>query len=310
LLGKGYEVHGLVRRVSGGNTARIAHLLADDTAPRDRGLQLHVGEITDLSSLIRVLATVMPDEIYHLAAQSHVGVSFATPIYTGDVIGLGTLRLLEAIRTLQLRPRFYQASSSEQFGLVREEPQRESTPFYPRSPYGCAKVFAHAAVINARESYGLHASCGILFNHESPRRGEEFVTRKITRALTRVQCGLQHTLELGNLAARRDWGFAGDYVDAMYRMLQQSSPDDYVIATGETHSVEEFLDEAALYLGVDWHAVVRENPAIRRPAEVEHLRGDASKARRVLAWAPQMDFRALVRSMCDADLVIARAERY
>jgi GDPmannose 4,6-dehydratase len=303
LLAKGYVVHGLVRRTSSTNTSRIDHLIGD---AGDR-LQLYTADLSDLSVLIHVLRATEPDEVYHLAAQSHVGTSFTLPIYTADVTAMGTLRLLEAIRVTGQRPRFYQASSSEQFGLVAEEPQTERTPFHPRSPYGCAKVFANAAVINARESYGLHASCGILFNHESERRGVEFVTRKITHTLARVACGRATTLDLGNLAAQRDWGFAGDYVDAMWRMLQQDAPDDYIVATGVMHRVTDVLDVAGAHLGVDWRGVVRENPALRRPAEVDRLRGDATKARRVLGWEPTLAFDALIRRMCDADLVLARS---
>jgi GDPmannose 4,6-dehydratase len=306
LLAKGYEVHGLVRRTSSSNTSRIDPLIPD---AGDR-LRLHIAELSDLSALVHVLRLTEPHEIYHLAAQSHVGHSFTLPIYTGEVILLGTIRLLEAIRVSGQQPRFYQASSSEQFGLVAEEPQCERTPFHPRSPYGCAKVGAHTAVINVRESYGLHASCGILFNHESERRGVEFVTRKITATLARIACGMETTLELGNLEAARDWGFAGDYVDAMWRMLQQETPDDYVVATGVMHRVTDVLEVAGAHLGVDWRAVVRENPALRRPAEVDRLRGDATKARRVLGWEPTLAFDALIRRMCDADLVLARSQRH
>ena len=250
----------------------------------------------------------MPDEVYNLGAQSHVRVSFDVPEYTTDVVGTGTLRLLEAMRSLSIKPKFYQASSSEQYGLVQQTPQSESTPFYPRSPYGCAKVFAHMLTVNYRESYGFPASCGILFNHESPRRGENFVTRKITRGLTRIKMGVQKSLALGNLDARRDWGFAGDYVEAMWMMLQQDVADDYVIATGETHTVEEFLTEAAERLDLDWRAVVTLDPRHLRPAEVDLLLGDPSKAKRVLGWEPKVSFRGLVHMMCDADLVLAQQE--
>jgi GDPmannose 4,6-dehydratase len=269
---------------------------------------LHYGDLADASSLQRVLAEVEPDEVYNLGAQSHVRVSFDQPEYTVDVTGVGTLRLLEAIRNLGLSPRFYQASSSELYGRVLETPQTERTPFYPRSPYACAKAMAHYATVNYRESYGLHASCGILFNHESPRRGETFVTRKITRGLARAKLGLQDKLYLGNLDARRDWGFAGDYVEAMWLMLQHDVPDDYVIATGETHSVREFLDEVGDHLDVDWSAIVEIDPRYFRPTEVDLLLGDSSKARRVLAWEPRTTFRELARLMADADLALAERE--
>ncbi len=308
LLGKGYEVHGVVRRASTFNTERIDPLYELPHIASGSHLQLHYGDLGDSSSLQRVLATVMPDEVYNLGAQSHVRVSFDVPEYTTDVVGTGTLRLLEAMRSLGIAPKFYQASSSEQYGLVQQTPQSESTPFYPRSPYGCAKVFAHMLTVNYRESYGFPASCGILFNHESPRRGENFVTRKITRGLTRIKLGMQESLALGNLEARRDWGFAGDYVEAMWLMLQQDEADDFVIATGETHSVEEFLDEAGTYLDLDWRAVVTHSPRHLRPAEVDLLLGDASKAKRVLGWEPKVTFRGLVQLMCDADLALAQRE--
>jgi len=264
-------------------------------------LFLHFGDLTDGSNLARLLTRLQPDEIYNLAAQSHVRVSFDIPEYTADVGGLGTLRLLEAIRETGIDTRFYQASSSELYGKVREVPQTETTPFHPRSPYACAKAFAYYLTLNYREAYDLHASNGILFNHESPRRGPTFVTRKITRAAVRIAKGLQKTLFLGNIDARRDWGFAGDYVEAMWRMLQQPKGDDYVIATGETHSVRELLDEAFGYLGVDWHEHVEIDPRYFRPAEVDLLIGDASKARAAFGWAPTVDFRTLVRMMVDAD---------
>jgi GDPmannose 4,6-dehydratase len=311
LLAKGYEVHGLVRRTSTfGTTSRIDHL---HNAGRGEGrLELHYGDLTDSGAITRVLANVRPDEIYNLAAQSHVRVSFDIAEYTAEITGVGTLRLLECIRNLGLgeQTRFYQASSSELFGQVRESPQNEHTPFHPRSPYACAKAFAHFATINYRESYGLHASCGILFNHESPRRGENFVTRKITLGLARIASGLQDTIALGNLDARRDWGFAGDYVEAMWRMVQQETPDDFVIATGETHSVREFLDEAATLIGggFDWTKHVVIDPRHYRPAEVDLLVGDASKAKRVLGWSPRVSFRELVRMMVEADLELARQE--
>ncbi|HEY5545200.1 MAG TPA: GDP-mannose 4,6-dehydratase [Gemmatimonadaceae bacterium] len=307
LLAKGYEVHGLVRRSSAFGTGRIEHIYLDEHLPA-QGLQLHYGDLNDASSLQRVLARVVPDEIYNLGAQSHVRISFDIPEYTVEVAGVGALRLLEAIRNLGMSPRFYQASSSEMFGKAAEVPQTESTPFHPRSPYACAKVFAHQITVNYRESYGLHASCGILFNHESPRRGENFVTRKITRSLTRIKLGLQPKLFLGNLDARRDWGHAADYVEAMWLMLQQKAPDDYVIATGETHSVREFLDEVGAVLDMDWTPYVGVDSRYYRPAEVDILQGDASKARRVLGWTPKTTFRELVRLMTEADLELAERE--
>jgi GDPmannose 4,6-dehydratase len=307
LLGKGYEVHGLVRRSSAFGTGRIEHIYLDEHLPA-HGLELHYGDLNDASSLQRVLARVAPDEVYNLGAQSHVRISFDIPEYTVEVAGVGTLRLLEAIRNLGMTPRFYQASSSEMFGKVVEVPQRETTPFHPRSPYAVAKVFAHQITVNYRESYALHASCGILFNHESPRRGENFVTRKITRSLTRIKLGLQPKLYLGNLDARRDWGHAADYVEAMWLMLQQESPDDYVIATGETHSVREFLDEVAAVLDMDWTDFVEVDPRYYRPAEVDILQGDASKAKRKLGWAPKTTFRELARMMTESDLELAERE--
>jgi GDPmannose 4,6-dehydratase len=307
LLSKGYEVHGIVRRSSAFGTGRIEHIYLDEHLP-SHGLQLHYGDLNDASSLQRVLARVVPDEVYNLGAQSHVRISFDVPEYTVEVTGVGTLRLLEAIRNLGQTPRFYQASSSEMFGKVTEVPQTESTPFHPRSPYACAKVFAHQVTVNYRESYGLHASCGILFNHESPRRGENFVTRKITRSLARIKLGLQPKLYLGNLDARRDWGHAADYVEAMWLMLQQERPDDYVVATGETHSVREFLDEVAMVLDMDWQPYIDVDPRYYRPAEVDILQGDSSKARRVLGWQPRHSFRDLVRIMTEADLDLARRE--
>ena len=307
LLAKGYEVHGLVRRSSSFSTGRIEHVYLEEHLP-GRRLELHYGDLNDASSLQRVLASVGPDEIYNLGAQSHVRISFDIPEYTVEVVGVGTLRLLEAIRNLGMSPRFYQASSSEMYGKVVETPQTERTPFHPRSPYACAKVFAHHITVNYRESYGLHASCGILFNHESPRRGENFVTRKITRGLARIKLGLQPRLFLGNLDARRDWGYAVDYVDAMWRMLQQDAPDDYVIATGETHSVREFLDEVGRVLDVDWQPYVELDPRYLRPTEVDVLMGDASKAERQLGWRPATSFPELVRIMVDADLALARRE--
>ncbi|MGC8666895.1 MAG: GDP-mannose 4,6-dehydratase [Chthonomonadales bacterium] len=301
LLSKGYEVHGIIRRASTFNTARIDHLYTD---PHVNGVHLflHYGDISDSTNLIKLLYRVQPDEIYHLAAQSHVRVSFDIPEYTGDVTGLGTVRILEAIREVGLKSRFYQASSSEMFGKVQEIPQRETTPFYPRSPYGAAKVYAYWVTVNYRESYGLYACNGILFNHESPRRGETFVTRKITRAVAEIKAGRQNKLYLGNLDAKRDWGYAKEYVEAMWLMLQQNEPDDYVIATGETHSVREFLDEAFGYVGLDWHDYVETDPRYFRPAEVDLLVGDASKAKRKLGWQPRTTFKELVRLMVDADM--------
>jgi GDPmannose 4,6-dehydratase len=294
LLEKGYEVHGLVRRSSSFNTWRIDHV-------RDR-LGLHYGDLVDQNSLVRTLEAVSPDEIYNLAAQSHVKVSFEMPEYTTDVTAMGVLRLLDAVRELGLPARAYQAGSSEMFGLVRETPQTEATPFYPRSPYGVAKVFGHWTAINYRESYGLHVSNGILFNHESPRRGENFVTRKITMGLAAIKKGQARELRLGNLEARRDWGYAKDYVEAMWRILQRDKPDDYVVATGETHSVREFLEEAFSYVGLDWRQHVVVDPRYFRPAEVDVLLGDPRKARTELGWTPKVGFRELVRLMVDADL--------
>jgi GDPmannose 4,6-dehydratase len=301
LLAKGYEVHGIIRRASTFNTGRIDHLYTD---PHVNGVHLflHYGDIADSTNLIKLLYRIQPDEVYHLAAQSHVRVSFDIPEYTGDVTGLGTIRILEAIRETGVGAKFYQASSSEMFGKVQEVPQRETTPFYPRSPYGVAKVYAYWATRNYRESYGLFACNGILFNHESPRRGETFVTRKITRAVARIKAGLQKNLYLGNLDAKRDWGYAKEYVEAMWLMLQQPEPDDYVIATGETHSVGEFLVEAFSHVGLDWRPYVEFDPKYLRPAEVDLLVGDASRAKRVLGWEPATTFEGLVRLMVDADV--------
>jgi len=308
LLSKGYEVHGIVRRASSFNTARIDGLYQD---PHVNGVRLflHYGDLADSTNLIKLLYRLQPDEIYHLAAQSHVRVSFDIPEYTGDVTALGTTRILEAIRETGVKGRFYQASSSEMFGKVQEVPQRESTPFYPRSPYAAAKLYAHWLTVNYRESYGVFACSGILFNHESPRRGETFVTRKITRAVAAIKAGLQEDLYLGNLEARRDWGYAPEYVQAMWSMLQQDTPDDYVIATGETHSVREFLEEAFAYVGLDWQQHVKVDPRYFRPAEVDLLVGDASKAKRVLGWQPAVGFRTLVRLMVDADLAALGQKR-
>jgi len=308
LLGKGYEVHGLVRRSSTFGTERIEHIYQD---PHEKGarLFLHYGDLTDGSGLRQVLTEVQPDEVYNLGAQSHVRVSFDQPVYTAQVDAVGTLRLLEAIRDLGLPTRFYQASSSEMYGKVTETPQTEKTPFYPRSPYACAKVFSYWQTVNHREAYEMFACNGILFNHESPRRGQTFVTRKITRGATRIKVGLQDKLYLGNLDAKRDWGFAGDYVEAMWLMLQQDEPDDYVIATGETHSVREFLDEVFGQLDLDWQKYVEIDPRYFRPTEVELLLGNADKAREQLGWTPKVDFRGLARLMVEHDLSLAEEER-
>ncbi|MEC9054470.1 MAG: GDP-mannose 4,6-dehydratase [Verrucomicrobiota bacterium] len=310
LLGRGYEVHGIVRRASSFNTGRIDHLY-QDLHEDDVRLHLHHGELTSGSGLVRLLQSIVPDEIYNLGAQSHVRVSFDDPEYTGEVIGLGTLRLLEAIRNAGLMDsvRYYQASSSEMFGKAKEIPQNEHTPFWPRSPYACAKAYGHWLTVNYRDSYGLHASNGILFNHESPRRGETFVTRKITRAATRIKMGLQKKVYLGNLDARRDWGYAGEYVEMMWLMLQQDTPDDYVVATGETHSVREFVTEAFARLDLDWEEFVEYDPRYERPAEAETLVGDATKARQVLGWEPKVGFRELVRLMIESDLALAEREK-
>ena len=309
LLSKGYEVWGLVRRSSSFNTARIDHVYQDPHASGVR-LRLVFGDLNDASSLNHVIRTVGPDEIYNLGAQSHVRVSFDIPEYTAEIDALGTVRLLEAIREIGIRPRFYQASSSELFGQAAETPQRETTPFHPRSPYGCAKAYAYWITCNYREAYGLHACNGILFNHESPRRGETFVTRKITRAATRIKLGLQEKLFLGNLDARRDWGYAPEYVEAMWMMLQQETPRDFVIATGVSHTVREFLDEAFGSLQLDWRRHVEIDPRYLRPAEVETLVGDNTLARQLLGWAPRTAFGELVRIMVGADLRLAEAERH
>ncbi|HWR52628.1 MAG TPA: GDP-mannose 4,6-dehydratase [Bryobacteraceae bacterium] len=300
LLSKGYEVHGLKRRSSSINTDRIDHLYRDFHEPGAR-LYLHYGDLTDGASLANLLYEIRPDEVYNLGAQSHVKVSFEIPEYTADTVALGTLRLLEAIRRTGLRCRFYEASSSEMFGSTLP-PQSENSLFHPRSPYACAKVFAHQIVVNYRESYGLHASCGILFNHESPRRGETFVTRKVTRAIARIKFGLQETLYLGNLEARRDWGYAPDYVRAMWLMLQQEEPDDYVIGTGQSHSVRDFVERAFAEVGLDWKEHVKIDSQYFRPAEVADLLADSSKARRMLGWQPDIGFAELVKLMVQADL--------
>jgi GDPmannose 4,6-dehydratase len=308
LLEKGYDVYGIIRRSSSFNTDRIDHLYQDPHEPAAR-LHLVYGDLNDSSSLNTILRQVEPNEIYNLGAQSHVRVSFDVPEYTAEVTGLGTVRLLEAVRDVGIRPKFYQASSSELFGKVASVPQNEDTPFRPRSPYGCAKAYAYYITINYREAYDLFACNGILFNHESERRGETFVSRKITRAATRIKLGLQHKLFLGNLEARRDWGHARDYVEAMYLMMQAEEADDFVIATGETHSVKEFLAEAFGYLDMDWQQYVEIDPRYYRPAEVDLLLGDAGKARRVLGWEPKVTFKTLVRLMVDNDLRLANDER-
>ncbi len=309
LLAKGYEVHGVIRRASTFNTSRIDHLYRD---PHVNGVKLHLhyGDLADSVQMVKLLYSLQPDEIYNLAAQSHVRVSFDIPEYTGDVTGVGAVRILEAIREAGLvkKCRYYQASSSEMFGKVQEVPQVETTPFWPRSPYGCAKMYAHWLTVNYRESYNLHASSGILFNHESPRRGETFVTRKITRAATRIKLGLQDSLYMGNLDAKRDWGYAKDYVEMMWMMLQQDEPDDYVIATNETHSVKEFVQETFGILGLDWEKHVSYDARYERPAEVDLLIGDPAKARKMLGWEPKVKFKELVKIMVDADLKLAAHE--
>jgi GDPmannose 4,6-dehydratase len=307
LLEKGYEVYGLIRRSSSFNTQRIDHLYQDPHAP-DTRLRLIYGDLNDSSSLNSILRQVNADEVYNLGAQSHVRVSFDLPEYTSEISGLGVVRMLEAIHGLGMKPKFYQASSSELFGKVAEIPQTERTPFYPRSPYACAKAYGYYITINYRESYGLFASNGILFNHESERGGETFVGRKITRAATRIKMGLQEKLYLGNLEARRDWGHARDYVEAMYLMLQVDEPDDFVVATGEAHSVREFLDEAFTYLNLDWQQYVEIDPRYYRPTEVDLLLGDPAKARRILGWEPKVSFKQLVRQMVDHDLQLAKRE--
>jgi len=312
LLSKGYEVHGVVRRASSFNTQRIDHIYQDPHQPGAR-LKLHYGDLNDGSNLADIVRRVDPDEVYNLAAQSHVRVSFDMPVYTVDTDALGALKLLEAVRVHQSQTgrkvRYYQASSSEMFGKVQEVPQRETTPFYPRSPYGCAKVFAHWITVNYRESFDMHASCGILFNHESPLRGETFVTRKITRAVGRIKLGMQSKLYLGNLDALRDWGFAGDYVEAMWRMLQQEKPDDYVISTGKMISVREFCQLAFGQVGLDYKDFVEVDPRYFRPAEVEQLLGDCTKAKRALGWTPTTSVEELARMMVEHDLELAKREK-
>jgi len=301
LLEKGYEVHGIIRRSSTFNTGRIDHLYQD---PHINGVQLflHYGDIADSTNLIKLLYRIQPDEIYHLGAQSHVRVSFDIPEYTGDVTGLGTIRILEAIRETGLKAKFYQASSSEMYGKVQEVPQRETTPFYPRSPYGAAKVYSYWLTVNYRESYGMFACNGILFNHESPRRGETFVTRKVTRAATRIKAGLEDKVYLGNLDAKRDWGYAKEYVEAMWLMLQQEEPDDYIVSTGETHSVRLLCQEAFKAAGLDWLQWFKHDQRLRRPADVDLLCGDATRAREVLGWEPSVKFDEIVRRLVAHDL--------
>jgi GDPmannose 4,6-dehydratase len=309
LLSKGYEVHGIIRRASTFNTERVDHLYQD---PHINGVRLflHYGDIADSTNLIKLLYRIQPDEIYHLAAQSHVRVSFDIPEYTGDVTGLGTIRILEAIRENGLKTKFYQASSSEMYGKAQSVPQRETTPFYPRSPYGAAKVYAYWLTVNYRESYGIFACNGILFNHESPRRGETFVTRKVTRAAARIKAGLENKVYLGNLDAKRDWGYAKEYVEAMWLMLQQEEPDDYVIATGETHSVRELLEKAFSYVGLDWRNHLEIDVRYYRPAEVDLLVGDPGKAKRKLKWEAKTKFKDLIRLMVDADVEAAKKETH
>ncbi|NOS72922.1 MAG: GDP-mannose 4,6-dehydratase [Verrucomicrobia bacterium] len=308
LLAKGYEVHGIIRRASTFNTGRLDPIYEDPHSGRNR-LSLHYGDLSDASALARLVAKVQPDEVYNLAAQSHVRVSFDAPEYTTDITATGATRLLEAIRETGIKPRYYQASSSEMYGKVMEIPQTETTPFYPRSPYGCSKVYAYFITVNYRESYGMHASNGILFNHESPRRGETFVTRKITRAVAHIKAGLQNKLYLGNLDAKRDWGYAKEYVEAMWLMLQQPEADDYVIATNETHSVREFLDVAFNHVGLDWKKYVEIDERYHRPAEVDLLIGDYSKAKKKLGWEPKTKFADLTKLMVDADIELLRRHR-
>jgi GDPmannose 4,6-dehydratase len=301
LIAKGYEVHGIIRRASTFNTARIDHLYQD---PHVNGVRLflHYGDLADSVNLTKMLYELQPDEVYNLGAQSHVRVSFDIPEYTADVTGVGTIRILEAIRESGVKPRFYQASSSEMYGKVQEVPQTETTPFWPRSPYGCAKMFGYWATVNYRESYGLFASNGILFNHESPRRGETFVTRKISRAVAAIKLGLQKELYLGNLDAKRDWGYAPEYVEGMWRMLQADQPDDFVLATNETHTVKEFVEVAFGHVGLDWEKHIKYDARYERPAEVDLLIGDPAKAKKQLGWEPKVRFKELVQIMVDADV--------
>ncbi|MBD5781472.1 GDP-mannose 4,6-dehydratase [Pelagicoccus sp. NFK12] len=309
LLEKGYEVHGVIRRASTFNTSRIDHLYQDRHVNGVK-LFLHYGDLADSVQMVKLLYELQPDEIYNLGAQSHVRVSFDVPEYTGDVVGVGAVRILEAIREANLvnKTKFYQASSSEMFGKVQEVPQTETTPFWPRSPYACAKMYAHWLTVNYRESYNLFACSGILFNHESPRRGETFVTRKITRAATRIKMGLQEKLYLGNLDAKRDWGYAKEYVEMMWLMLQQDQPEDYVIATNETHTVKEFVQETFAHLDLDWEKYVEYDKRYERPAEVDLLIGDPAKAKQKLGWEPKVKFKELVKIMVDADLKLAQDE--
>ncbi len=309
LLKKGYDVYGIIRRSSSFNTRRIDHLYQD---PHEKGVRLRLvyGDLNDASSLNRIMKTIQPDEVYNLGAQSHVKVSFEIPEYTAEITALGTIRLLEAIRDSGIKTKFYQASSSEMFGKAKETPQNEKTPFYPRSPYAAAKVYAYWMTVNYREAYNIFACNGILFNHESPRRGETFVTRKITMAVARIKHGLQDYLYLGNLKAKRDWGFAGDYVEAMWRMLQQRNPDDYVIATGESHSVQEFVEEAFRYAGLNWKKHVKIDKRYFRPTEVDFLLGNSTKARRKLKWKPRIRFPQLVKMMVDADMNLVQQQIY
>jgi len=311
LLSKGYTVHGIIRRSSSFNTARIEHLM-NNPEIYNKTLFLHYGDLTDYNTISNVINKYNPDEFYNLGAQSHVRVSFDSPVYTGEVGGIGTLNVLEAIREYEQRVgkqiRYYQASSSEMFGKVQEVPQKETTPFYPRSPYGCAKVYAHHLTVNYRESYGMHASCGILFNHESPRRGETFVTRKITRAVGRIYQGLQKKLYLGNMDALRDWGFAGDYVEAMWLMLQQDKPDDYVVATGKMYSVREFCQKAFAKYKMNYEEYVEIDSRYYRPAEVDQLLGDPTKAKTVLGWTPKVDFDDLVNMMAEHDFELGQRD--
>ena len=301
LVSKGYEVHGIIRRASTFNTSRIDHLYQD---PHVNGVRLflHYGDLADSVNMTKLLYDLQPDEVYNLGAQSHVRVSFDIPEYTADVTGVGTIRILEAIRESGVKPRYYQASSSEMFGKVQEIPQKETTPFWPRSPYGCAKMFGHWATVNYRESYNLFACSGILFNHESPRRGETFVTRKISRAVAAIKLGLQNELYLGNMDAKRDWGYAPEYVEGMWRMLQADQPDDYVLATNETHTVKEFVEVAFGHVGLDWQKYVKYDARYERPAEVDLLIGDPAKAKKQLGWEPKVRFKELVQIMVDADV--------
>lgn len=325
LLGKGYEVHGLVRRVSTFNRERIQHLFPDIHNKKNR-ITLHYGDLTDSSMLHRVIEKLRPDELYNLGAQSHVGISFDMPEFTGDVTGLSSVRLLEAVKNHSPHTRVYQASSSEMFGLVQEVPQKETTPFHPRSPYGVAKVYAYWATVNYRESYGLHASNGILFNHESPRRGENFVSRKITMCLAQILAGKLDTLHLGNLEAKRDWGYAKDYVEGMWLMLQQDRPDDYILATNKNHSVREFVEEACKVAGIslEWKGkgktekgidrktgktIVAIDPRYFRPAEVDTLLGDYSKAKKQLGWQPKVEFKELVKIMMESDMKLFEVKK-